>query len=59
MATFNPSTPWEESSHKLGQSTHPNDPRYIWERSRGYRMARTGPGLDEELDNERTVPQNS
>ena len=58
MATFNPCTPWEESSLKLGQSTHPNDPRYIWERSRGCRMARTGPGPDEELDNERTVPQN-
>ena len=58
MATFNPSTPWEESSLKLGQSTHPNDPRYIWERSRGCGMARTGPGPDEELDDERTVPQN-
>ena len=58
MATFSPSTHWEESSLKLGQSTHPNDPRYIWERSRGCSMARTGPGPDEELDNERTVPQN-
>ena len=58
MATFSPSTHWEESSLKLGQSTHPNDPRYIWERSRGCGMARTGPGPDEELDDERTVPQN-
>ena len=58
MATFNPSMPWEESSLKLGQSTHPNDPRYIWERSFGCEMARTGPGPDEELDNERPVPQN-
>ena len=58
MATFNPPTPWEESSLKLGQSTHPNDPRYIWERSRGCGMARTGPGPDEELDSEGTVPQN-
>ena len=58
MVTFNPSTPGEESSLKLGQSTHPNDPRYIWERSHGCGMARTGPGPDEELDDERTVPQN-
>ena len=58
MATFNRSPPWEESSLKLGQSTHPDDPRYIWERSRGCGMARTGPGPDEELDDERTVPQN-
>ena len=57
MATFNRSTR-EESSLKLGQSTHPNDPRYIWERSRGCVMARTGPGPDEELDNEGAVPQN-
>jgi len=57
MATFNRSTR-EESSLKLGQSTHPKDPRYIWERSRGCRMARTGPGPDEELDNESAVPQN-
>ena len=58
MVTFNPSMPWKESSLKLGQSTHPNDPRYIWERSRGCGMAKTGPGPDEELDDERTVPQN-
>ena len=58
MVTFNPSMPWKESSLKLGQSTHPNDPRYIWERSRGCGMARTGPGPDEELDNEGLVPQN-
>ena len=37
---------------------HPNDPRYIWERSCGCGMARTGPGPDEELDNEGAVPQN-
>ena len=54
----NPSMPWKESSLKLGQSTHPNDPRYIWERSRGCGMARTGPGPDEELDDERIVPEN-
>ena len=58
MVTFDPSTPGEESSLKLGQSTHPDDPRYIWERSRGCGMARTGPGPDEELDDERTVPRN-
>ncbi|KDR79338.1 hypothetical protein GALMADRAFT_1234875 [Galerina marginata CBS 339.88] len=55
MATFNP---WKESNLKLGQSTHPNDPRYIWERSHGCGMARTGPGPDEELDNEGGIPQN-
>ena len=38
--------------------THPNDPHYIWERSRGCGMARTGPGPDEELDDERIVPEN-
>ena len=58
MATFNRSTLWNESSLKLGRSTHPNDPRYIWGRSRGCRMARTGPGPDQELDDERAVPQN-
>jgi hypothetical protein len=58
MATFNPSMPREESSLKLGQSTHPNDPRYIWESSRGCGMAKTGPGPDEELDNERVIFQN-
>jgi hypothetical protein len=58
MATFNRATLWEESSLKLGQSTHPNDPRYIWERSRGCGMARTGPGPDEKLHNERPIPQN-
>ena len=58
MVTFNQSMPWKESSLKLGQSTHPNDPRYIWERSRGCGMARTGPGPDEELDDERIVPEN-
>ena len=58
MVTFNPSTPRKESSLKLGQSTNPNDPRYIWKRSRGCGMARTGPGPDDELDNERSVPQN-
>ena len=58
MATFDRSMPWEESSLKLGHSMHPNDPRYIWERSRGCGMARTGPGPDEELDNERVAFQN-
>ncbi|KDR79341.1 hypothetical protein GALMADRAFT_137189 [Galerina marginata CBS 339.88] len=58
MATFNPSMPLDKSNLKLGQSTHPNDPRYIWERSHGCRMARTGPGPDEELDNEGGIPQN-
>ena len=58
MVTFNRSPPWEESSLKLGQSTHPDDPRYIWERSRGCGMARTGPGPDDELNDERTVPRN-
>ena len=58
MVTFNPSTPGEESCLKLGQSTHPNDPRYIWERSSGCGMARTGPGPDEELDDERVAPRN-
>ena len=58
MATFNPSTLLEKSSLKLGRSTYPNDPRYIWELSRGCGMAITGPGPDEELDNERPVPQN-
>jgi hypothetical protein len=58
IATFNPSTSSEKSSLKLGQSTHPKDPRYIWERTPSNGTARTGPGPDRELDNGVDVPQN-